>query len=232
MKKIEYLEDVLKQSAIIPRYVVEETSYATKGFYNQMAFPMTCFCDINITKLQLHSNEYGDYGIGLKKEWMYENIDIEPVHYVNTKSTEVSNLNQVFPTAMDISNKKSTQFIDYLLNTLSYIKPVFSKEKYCFHDEKEWRYIPKIEENNIDKILISDKINDEYIKQSNEKIRNNKKYWIKFSPKQINYLIVRTEKQNAQLIESINNMKSEYDEKQRLDIISKILILDNLGKDW
>lgn len=75
-------------------------------------------------------------------------------------------------------------------------------------------------------------LTETYKNISNKAIRSNKKYWLKFSPEDINYLIVENEEQSLELANYINTLKDKYTESQRLSMISKVLILDNLGKDW
>lgn len=61
MKKIDYLKEIIENSAIIPRYNNEIIEYLKLGVVNEIAFPMICFCDINLTKLKSHSEIYGSF---------------------------------------------------------------------------------------------------------------------------------------------------------------------------
>lgn len=54
MKEPEYLELILKNKAIIPRYVIEPLEYLGIQGLNKIAFPMTCFCDIPFAKAATH----------------------------------------------------------------------------------------------------------------------------------------------------------------------------------
>ncbi len=240
MKKMDYLKEIIKNCAIIPRYNDEIINYLKITLIgDRIAFPMICFCDINLTKLKLHAKKYGDYGIGIKKEWAYKNVDIEPIHYVNPNSNEVIDFRDAFFEALSNSNKDSEKVSNYLSTSLLYMKPIFGKmdngEKtdfYCFHDEREWRYIPHIDEKNIDLILRDKYLTDAYKMISNETLRLNEKYWLKFSPEDINYIIVENEKEAIKLAEYIYTLEDRYTRNQILGMISKILILNNLGKDW
>ena len=105
------------------------------------------------------------------------------------------------------------------------------KELLCFHDEREWRYIPEINDNELTPILWGNNLTRKYIELSNKALANQNKYWLKFNTKDINYIIVKDEKECIELAECIYKLK-KYNQKQKMSLISKIIVLDNLGKDW
>ena len=124
MKKLEYLKLIIENGAIIPRYNIEIIDYLGLQIIDEIAFPMSCFCDINLTKLSLHAERYGYYGIGLKKEYLYKNIDIEPIHYVNSKSNEINDFREAFSIALKESEQSEQALANYLLTSLLYMKPI------------------------------------------------------------------------------------------------------------
>ncbi len=239
MRKIDYLKEIIRDCAIVPRYNDEIIDYLKITLIDErIAFPMTCFCDINLTKLNLHAKKYGKFGIGIKKEWAYKHIDIEPIHYINPTSSEMNDFREAFLEALSDNDKNLEKVSNYLLTSLLYMKPILglmdngeSIKSYCFHDEREWRYIPHIDEKDMNLILRDKYLTDTYKSIANEALRLNKKYWLKFSPEDINYIIVENDKEAIELAEYIYALK-KYTSNQILGMISKILILDNLGKDW
>ena len=52
-----------------PRYCEEDIRYLKISNLKRMAYPMKCFCDINIHKLTEHLDWYGYYGLAFSKEW-------------------------------------------------------------------------------------------------------------------------------------------------------------------
>ena len=68
IEKIEYLIPILERDALIPRYCVETIEYL-KIPYKNIAYPMLCFCDINLHKIHEHVEFYGGYGIAFSKQW-------------------------------------------------------------------------------------------------------------------------------------------------------------------
>lgn len=79
MRRREYLEMILHNMAIIPRYYIEYVDYLNIEGLSKVAFPMSCFCDIPLNKLTSHMEFYGDFGIGLDKERWGINKGIQPV---------------------------------------------------------------------------------------------------------------------------------------------------------
>lgn len=86
MKKQEYLDRIIKNQAIIPRYVIEPIEYLKLKDLKKICFPMTCFCDIPFSKVSTHMSHYGEYGIGLDKEAVLKRYRIQPIHYINDNS--------------------------------------------------------------------------------------------------------------------------------------------------
>lgn len=61
----------------------------------EIVFPMTCFCDIPLSQVRRHTNNYGKYAIGLSKSWGMEN-KINPIIYTYPNSATTSILNEIF----------------------------------------------------------------------------------------------------------------------------------------
>ena len=85
MKDIQFLKDILKRKKIYPRYYKEDIEYLNLPGLSGIAYPMKCFCDIFLTKLEKHMHSYGKYGIALTKEWGLSN-KIQPIQYINENS--------------------------------------------------------------------------------------------------------------------------------------------------
>ena len=52
--KLEYLKSPIKSKMISPRYCKEDIKYLNIPKLRQIAYPMKCFCDINMHKLDEH----------------------------------------------------------------------------------------------------------------------------------------------------------------------------------
>jgi len=135
-----------------PRYCLEDIRWINMQA-DYMAFPMVCFCDIPLSRISEHVNFYGNYGLGMTKEWANAN-GLNPIMYLasdNNLMKQIRSLNEHANKHSESSDvelaKKSMRYL-YM-----HIKPSdgnmlvdghsVSKE---FYQESEWRYVPQHEE--------------------------------------------------------------------------------------
>ena len=97
-KNLEYLLSILLNgfefrniTESIP--CLDESIFEQKGIeYKELeiSHKAICFCDIPLSMAKNHINEYGEYSIGLKKEWAIRN-GITPIRYVHKKTPDAIN---------------------------------------------------------------------------------------------------------------------------------------------
>ena len=121
-----------------------------------MAYPMVCFCDIPLSKNKKHIGVYGNYGIGLKKTWSRRK-NLSPIIYTRKNARTSKNIEQMINwSATNLNNIGNDEAIEKLKGFVSdfimFTKPYYGemqkgekKIKRRFYDEREWRWIPKIE---------------------------------------------------------------------------------------
>ena len=75
--------DVLKgyERRALTSEVLSIDSPTKNNLTDEFAIAMTCFCDIPLDLVSNHVKLYGEYAIGLKKEWG-ETVDVCPVFYI------------------------------------------------------------------------------------------------------------------------------------------------------
>lgn len=76
-------DDVIRsilETGIIPNYCKENLCYEDRDVV--IGIPMVSFCDIPLTRTSEFTKRYGDFAIGLSKEWAIMN-HINPILYVN-----------------------------------------------------------------------------------------------------------------------------------------------------
>ena len=114
MKKQEYLDMIITNQAIIPRYVIENLDYLKIDGINKICFPMTCFCDIPFSKVSTHMHGrdgfqgYGDYGIAFDKKSLITKNKIQPITYINDNSPLLDDFREAFQ--LPLSNRFNAIF--------------------------------------------------------------------------------------------------------------------------
>lgn len=241
MPKLEFLKFILKNKAIIPRYVEEALNYLQIEEVNKLVFPMTCFCDISIKRLIPHTKFYGYYGIGLNKYWGIEK-GIQPIHYINVHSDLHKDFTTAFELAYQNSNMTETEtsVTDYLLSSILFTKPLIGEMPRngemvgkIFHDEKEWRYIPKSTELNEMPFFIPEEHQNSTAYHSYSLgLHALPQIWLNFTADDIKYLAIKDESDRTELIEYILSENVTFDELDKYKLISKIIVFDVIKEDW
>lgn len=198
-----------------------------------------------------HPELYGKYAIGLSKEWG-ERKGLQPVHYLSKESNYVKKICDLFLNMMHC-DELPDEVVDDILYRLSYIKPlrgkmvrVFEKddsqEKISitlmknFHDEREWRYIPSV--SDLENVIANPNVIC-CLQDINESL-NNPKFstsWLEYQYSDIRYIIVPNVYERIELIKKIMELPNENFcgaeiQMEKYILISKIVVLDELRKDW
>lgn len=242
MKKLDYLKMIIRNKALVPRYNLEDISYLKLTDFESMALPMTCFCDIHLNKLMFHMENYGNYGIGLDKEWGIQS-GIQPINYINPESDLLKDFVHVFNLALEHDNKDTPSLYDkynnYLLMNLLYMKPlhgnmrVESVNKYMnFHDEREWRFIPDLRQfSELPLLMPQEHLNPATINMYSNGLTRNESSWLKLDFMHIKYLIVHSEADREELVTFIMD-EIDAANLEKLILCSKILVFNQLKEDW
>lgn len=256
MRKYEYLEDIIQKMAIFPRYNFEYLDYLNLYYegirIERIAYPMVCFCDIPLHQLAPHAegeNEsgYGKYGIALSKSWG-EQKGLQPILYVNENSELAKQFELSFNAALELSSVEekgkdlSSKMEDGLFELFKYMKPNFGRmaenidDKKNFHDEKEWRFIPKINERYAYNSYIDpiDQVNEYMLRIYSDALRMLPKIALSFNVSDVKYIFVENDKSRRKLIDFIDRKRTGRKIKrvEKLNLISKIIVYDEIKGDW
>lgn len=209
-KTKENLIGILKSNFNV-KYCFENLN--TKKGTIKSAYPMVSFCDIPLSELKNHISKYGNYGVGLKKEWAQKN-GLNPVLYIDKFSDLGANFRDAaknFFVSKEFENfdeyeKASMDLIRYMKNYESkLIRNDEIIENYRFSDEREWRYIL-----DFDKVtpLMTPNV---YTKQSDKDKANEnlKDFKLEFEPNDINYIIIESEEEISEFIDVLRKSKSK-----------------------
>jgi len=233
-KSSETLKQILK-NGFWPRYCLEDTQWLGYQKYEYIAYPMVCFCDIPLSRISEHINFYGEFGIGLTRQWAHLN-GLNPILYVAGDN----HIGATFRGLNDHANKLTEQEQqDQAKVTMRYLiahtKPTSGRmviegrpvEKE-FYQESEWRYVPK----HVD---IKEYLKKPEFENSTElesaNLLTNKHCIIKFSPSDIRYIFVKSDSDIPGLI---NFLQTELDHLPSADLkilMSRVISLESLSVD-
>ena len=152
--ELDHIIPTIKERIISPRYCEEDIRYMKIPKLKKIAYPMKCFCDINLHRLEEHLEWYGYYGLAFEKEWGMAH-KIQPIQYINIESDLRKDFTEAFSAALKVDTKKESRtqlkMKSFLLHEMMYYKPYEGKfknrntgkiVKKCFTDECEWRFMP------------------------------------------------------------------------------------------
>lgn len=243
MLQLDFLLSIIKTAMIFPRYCEEDISYLGIEGFRKIAYPMKCFCDINMHRLEAHLSCYGHYGIAFSKEWGMRN-KIQAVQYINPESELCHDFSQAFSTALKIdSQTQSTserQMKSCLLHQLMYYKPYSGSfknrmtekiEDKCFTDECEWKFIPALDGTDFPPVYYDEQIlNAGIMNCLSDSMIKVPEIALKFEYADIKYIIVKTREDFSALISTIDELN--LDKPEKYELISKALTWDTAKGDF
>lgn len=229
--KLEYLLGTLEKGALIPRYYPETVDYLEIE-RKHIAYPMICFCDINLHKMASHIDFYGGYGIAFSKDWGIKQ-GIQPIQYVNPHSPMRKDFTEAFKYAIESETEDAAQ--NFLLSQMYYLKPITGtmqredeERERIFTDECEWRYIPDLSSLELPQAVDEQDIFS--LPMLNKAIDEHESAWLGFDYLDIKYLIVQSENDFEQICRTI--YKCVKDINVRNVLISKIIVWECERSDF
>jgi len=220
----ETLKDILENNFRI-HYCKEEISFGDGNDFH-IAVPMVSFCDIPFSQIKTHMEKYGNYGIGLTKEWA-KRKKLNPVLYFAKDSYLASSYINFFKEHFKNSEKRksipalsddSKRLIDIVRymknyeNTLIRGKNIYPN--YRFYDEREWRYV--LDFTDHDQFFYPANTDKFDKKTANKSIES---YELTFEPNDIKYIIIKDE---SEINEFINILRNAKGRKFTLDMVEKL----------
>ncbi|MDO9304699.1 MAG: abortive infection system antitoxin AbiGi family protein [Sulfuricurvum sp.] len=220
------------------KYCLEEVVLGGKN--TTYIAPMVSFCDIPLSEIKNHIENYGSYGIGLSKEWAIRQR-LNPVIYIEKNSFFSESLLELFRSTYDaqIHENKAT----HALRVFSYIKnyqnDLCRKGKktipsYRFSDEREWRYTPHYEYDKLEEgSLVPTKSqyqNDEDKAFYNNKIKDLR---LTFEPNDIKYIIIKDELEIGEFFDFLRHVKGKNYTMQDVErLTTRIITTEQIKSDF
>lgn len=229
--KLENLKGILKSKGFRLKYCLE-TLDVNLNKEIKFAVPMISFCDIPLSEVKNHIKSYGSYGIGLRKDWAKKN-GLNPVLYLEKEShiskiigsliARIQELRQDV-TRDRIIQKGILRLFFFCKNYDGYLKyGEIDDEKYCFYNEREWRYVPSEEylvSNGIEPLIIGNEFLNDKVRY-NEKIKDT---YCFFEPQDISYIIVDNENDIPDVLSMLNEIYEDKCSSKELKILGTRII--------
>lgn len=243
--KIGSLKSILSSQGFFCQYSDEhfENILPKRSFYRFVYIPMVSFCDLTITQLSNdsdHRKNFGEYGIGLTKEWGIKN-QVSPVMYVHRLSQTTSQLSELISTFKGF-HKAKENFIDVssledeLVDFFKYIKPYrgiwhkgkkikYVRNPIIYYNEREWRYCPKLKDQAILSAIIKE--NKRQKEKLNADLRGR---MLKFKSEDIKFILIKNKRDISAMAKVITSMNIPIAQKNEL--ITKIITFEEIKEDY
>lgn len=228
-KNIDFVKNILTDG-FWPRYCLEDFSwYIHKIDY--LAIPMVCFCDIPLSRINEHVGFYGEYGIGLTKEWALKN-KLNPVSYLANSTNYGEAINNLFKNHKGEYYKNSGNDLNAII---AHIKPLEGKMLISgtpvdkeFYQESEWRYTPR--EDGV-AAWIAKQIFDDDEKLNNHNAVTKERCSLKVSPSDIKYIFVKQDTDIPDIINFIQTKMDQYSNSDLKILMSRVISLESISSD-
>jgi len=237
-------------NGIYLNYCREDQSYlwGNEPGTNIFATPMSCFCDIPLSNVSKHMDNYGEYAIGLRKDWAITNR-INPVLYLTQDSLTMMSLVNCLITTLPIAEDTQSQSISIdaknicssisneLTNIILTSKPYEGRsletgQNVRFYDEREWRYTPSINDYFKD---IPSLLNDTEYADTNIRMmftEELKRFKLSFSPKDIKYIIVKDDDEILSVMDKIQNINGNWAHNDVKLLTTRIMSSKHILEDF
>ncbi|QHS14526.1 abortive infection system antitoxin AbiGi family protein [Shewanella sp. Arc9-LZ] len=234
-KNVDFLKDILK-NGFWPRYCLEDVRWYS-GNESQSAYPIVCFCDIPLSRVDEHVDFYGRFGIGVTKSWALSH-NLSPVIYINEGSPQHLSIKKLFgKNLVDEGFYKDAS--DDINNLMTHIKPIegrmFVHGKFIlkdFYQENEWRFAVngKYSDLKINAFLYEKHFQNNNILDLQNKL-SKETYSLKVSPTDIKYLFVDSDSDIPDLINFIQTELDHYTSAEIKILISRVISIETISRD-
>ncbi|WP_105617535.1 abortive infection system antitoxin AbiGi family protein [Vallitalea okinawensis] len=217
----EKLRDIIENNCFKPRCVIE------KRKQEEIAIPMVCFCDLPLSQMGEHIKKYGNYGVGLRKEWAAKQ-SISPVMYEAINPSKENAFDVVLKKANNIGDETLLERMKYFSWYIkSYDGYDTTKDFVQFYNEREWRYIPPYEA--LCEASYFPSIFSKNLKEIQSQFNHNqsKNFNLTFQLEDITYFFISYEWE----LESLASIMT-LDKDQEMSLLSRVIWTKDLLEDF
>lgn len=215
-----------------PRYCLEDFNWYNPQL-SQVAYPMVCFCDIPLSRIDQHVSDYGSYGIGMTKEWGQRN-GLNPIQYIAKGSFLFGSISRLIGNHKSQGQYYPGSDVDTLV-LLSMIKPmsggIFKNPGFPpidFYQECEWRYVPP--HAHCPPWITKEQYNDSlYLSEINNKTQCH--HSLVIAPNDIKYIFVKEVAEIPELVNFLQYSHGKYPLNENQILMSRIISLEDVRSD-
>ena len=235
-KELAVLRSILLEG-FWPRYSLEDFRWqvTAPGDHEFAAFPMVCFCDIPLSRIDEHVDFYGAYGIGLSKEWGVQ-AGLNPVQYIAGPNSVTAALVLLADISRKHTDDNAAAAAFLLHHVASFMKPIKgqmrvrgSLEDKDFYQESEWRFVPN--GADLPQFLRHAQFDDTALLEDLHQ-KSKAQAMLRFSPSDIKYIFVRLDEEIPAMIDFIQNELVAYSESERKVLMSRVTSIETTKGDW
>lgn len=210
--------------------------YSSSGSEYYLAYPMVCFCDIPLSRVDEHVNFYGNFGIGVTRKWAESN-GLSPVLYIREGTAQHRSIQNICHKNFD-NVLYAGASID--INTiLANVKPtkgsmrlgggIVEKE---FYQENEWRF-SITGDTNLTKVRpwIDHREFDDHQALNAFNSKTKEIHSLKIAPSDIKYLFVKADSDIPLLVNFIQTELDMYPSHDIKILLSRIISLETISRD-
>ena len=218
---------------------------------NTVLIPMVSFCDIPLTRSNVHAQKYGYYGVGIDRELARDIYpQLMPVQYMSSERFRLAlnDISVIFAESENI-NRQINDSVKLIIGTTKVYSTLRKERDVLCYEEREWRVIHS--DNGITEWGWG--IEDRWKKAYNDRLHSNPDLsYLSFIVvedsegariveeninKLITHILVQNETEIPEIAEFImdeNNSIFGYalPKKCRLQLISKLNSFERLSKDY
>lgn len=234
----DFLKGILEDNFKI-KYCKETIYFGEKYKFN-IFVPMVSFCDIPLSQVKDHIGRYGDYGIGLNRDWAIKN-KLNPVLYLEPDSLLAESYDKAMSHFAKLRREDDEEYHSaycHILNIIRYLKPYERPlerkgeriERYRFSDEREWRYVPPIDAGHEMYYMKADFNNPLTKDAANKSIAD---FRLAFEPDDIKYIIVKDESEIREFVRHLDDVKGGKFSSHGLDkLTTRIITSEQIRLDF
>ena len=222
MTNSEAFFSILKSQELRYSYSLERVMPIPQG----VAFPMISMCDLPFSEIATTKWSYGDYAIGLSREWGLKK-GFSPVWYSDYNSRMWRELGKLFEETGASKDGKYFDSLIYLFSNIKFVQaPLKTSRKqfknYRFYDEREYRLVPYLEEtykHGYQSFLME----NAYELYKEDKGSSLLDYGVDFSFEDVRYLIVKSYSN----VREVKALLSKHKNAEHIIVVTKKDVLED-----